>query len=131
MNEKEKYKVYSCKRGFSLIEILITVAIIALIAAAAIPFLAGRLREARVDNDKTNIVLLQSTVDMFNRNRGDYPVNPLDPDDHHLYGGDRNHELVIYGYLREIPVSPFPIDPGYLMEEGKVKSLAEGDFYHD
>ena len=120
-----------CQRGFSLVEILISVAIIALIAAAATPFLAERLKEARVDNDKTNIVLLQSTVDMFYRNRGAYPLNGHDPCDMHFYGGDRNNELVIYGYLREIPSSPFPIDPGYLLEDGEVKSLAEGNYYDD
>ncbi len=82
-----------------------------------------------MDNDTSNIVLLQATVDMYYRNKGEYPVNPADPGDTGLYAGDRNHELVVSGYLREIPASPFPIDPGYSLTGGEIKSLAKGIFY--
>lgn len=116
--------------GFTLVEVLVTVALLAILGAIIVPLVTGYAREARVKADAVNIQLLQGAYDLYFRDHGEYPSHPGQPDDSDIYAHDRDHELVIGGYLVEIPASPFGIDPGYRREGKLVRSCAEGVYYN-
>lgn len=118
------------EHGFTLIEILLVIAILAVLAAVIIPAAASRTEDARIKSDRINTELLQGALETYYRHHGEYPLNPENPGDNGFYANDRKHDLVTRGYLNEIPASPFDIDPGYEIETGVVKSLAEGVYYN-
>lgn len=61
-------------RGFSLLELLIVVAIIALLAALVAPRLVGALTDSRVKTTRAQIGLLVSGVEQFYIDVGRYPT---------------------------------------------------------
>ena len=79
----EKHKV--SERGFTLIEILIVVAIIGLIASLIAPNLIGRFERSKEEVAKAQIEMLSSAVQAFMIDLGRYPnsleelVNLQDP----------------------------------------------------
>src|SRR4051812_7443440 len=62
------------RRGFTLAEILVSVAIIAILAAAVIPTVYGRIRSARADGDIAELQALQNGILLFYRDVGRYPL---------------------------------------------------------
>lgn len=96
----------------------------------AVPAVGNRVNQARTDADTTNISLLQGAQDMYYRDHNEYPVNPSRPEDPGYYAHDCQHDLVRGDYLREIPASPFGIDPGYRREGNVVISPADGVYYN-
>ena len=62
------------RRGFSLLELLIVVAIIALLAALVAPRLVGALTDSRVKTTRAQIGLLVSGVEQFYIDVGRYPT---------------------------------------------------------
>ncbi len=129
--EPRNPRLHGGAAGFTLVELLITVAILSILVSIAVPLVGDRLREARINVDETNVVLLQGAYDMYYRDHGEHPVSPAYPGDNAFYAFDTEHELVTAGYLREIPESPFGLDPGYIREGKKIESLAEGVYYNN
>jgi general secretion pathway protein G len=62
------------RTAFSLLEMLIVVAIIALLAALVAPRLAGALGEGRVKTTRAQIEMLAAGVEQFNLHAGRYPT---------------------------------------------------------
>ena len=62
------------RTAFSLLEMLIVVAIIALLAALVAPRLAGALGEGRVKTTRAQIEMLAAGVEQFNLHVGRYPT---------------------------------------------------------
>ena len=62
--------------GFTLIEILIVVAIIGLIAALIGPNLMGRFERSKEEIAKAQVEMLSSAVQAFMIDMGRYPKNP-------------------------------------------------------
>lgn len=59
--------------GFSLLEVMIVTAILALLAGIIVPKLAGRTEEARRATAKTQIKEIENALEMFHLDQGFYP----------------------------------------------------------
>ena len=61
-------------RGFTLIEMVIVMAIIALLAALVGPQLFGKLGESKIKGTKAQIEMLSTALDAFRLDNGRYPT---------------------------------------------------------
>jgi len=66
-------KHYTNKRGFTLLELLIVISIIAILAATMIPNFIGFDSEARLASTQTNLNTLRTRVSLFRTKEGRYP----------------------------------------------------------
>lgn len=78
--------------GFTLIELIVVMAIIGILAAIAVPAMKDAPQRARESALKEDLFTLRSCLDQFHADRGRFPTS-LD-------------ELVSMGYLRSMPVDP-------------------------
>ncbi len=82
----------SARRGFTLVEMLIVMATVALLLSIAAPRYFGSLERSRHVALQENLNVLRSTLDKFYGDKGRYP--------------DSLDELVTQKYLRMVPVDP-------------------------
>ena len=75
------------RRGFTLLEVLLVIAILGIIAAMVVPNLLGRQHKAMIDQTKINIVNLENNLKMYAQDHdGTYPetldelLTPVDRD---------------------------------------------------
>src|SRR4051794_23770209 len=61
------------RSGFTLLEVMIVVAIIVMLAAFAIPNLIGMQDRAKIDTTKAQVKTFQQAVDTYKIKVGDYP----------------------------------------------------------
>jgi general secretion pathway protein G len=80
------------RRGFTLIEMLIVMAIVALMLTIALPRYFGSLDKAKDVALQENLKVVRVTLDKFYADKGRYP--------------DTLNELVEQKYLRAVPVDP-------------------------
>jgi len=64
----------SVRRGFSLIELLIVLAILVLLASLVAPRLLGSREKANIDAAKTQISLFKSTLEIYSLHNSGYPT---------------------------------------------------------
>jgi len=80
-------------RGFTMIELLVALAIVGLITAIAAPRYFGNLDRAKEDVLKEDLYILRDAIGKFYADRNRYP--------------DNLQELVKEKYLRKLPADPF------------------------
>lgn len=88
-------KVIMCRktsRGFTLIEMLVVMAIIALLLTIALPRYFGSLEKSKDIALQENLKVIRITLDKFYADKGRYP--------------DNLQELVEFKYLRSVPIDP-------------------------
>ena len=78
--------------GFTLVELMIVMAIIGVLLAVAIPSYVGAVRQAREAVLKEDLHVMRSAIDSYTADKQKAPQS-LD-------------DLVSEGYLKEIPVDP-------------------------
>ena len=61
------------QRGFTLLEIIVVVAIIAILAAYIAPKISGRVDDARVTKAKSDIRVLESALELYKLDNFTYP----------------------------------------------------------
>lgn len=81
------------KNGFTMIELLVAVAILALLVSIAAPRYFGNMDRAKEDVLREDLYVMRDAIDKFYADRGKYP--------------DSLEELVTERYLRKVPVDPF------------------------
>ena len=84
-------------RGFTLVELMVVLTVIALLLSVVVPDYMGRVKRAEEAVLKENLVVMRDALDKHYADAGKYP-NSLD-------------ELVAKRYLRAIPADPFTQSP--------------------
>ena len=79
-------------RGFTLIEMLVVMTLIAMLLTLAVPRYFGSLDKGRTRVQKQNVATLRDAIDKFKADLGRYPENL--------------EELVVKKYLRQVPLDP-------------------------
>ena len=128
------------QRGFTLLELMIVVAIIAILAAALIPNFIGFDTEARLASTKSNLNSLRTRLNLFRAKEGKYPK-----DYNELLTTTYNDLGVDKPYLDQIPVEfissssgnnqmdsqpsadPLPGDGGWIYLTDKAKLIIDWD----
>lgn len=93
MESQKKSTGQRTRHGFTLLELIVVIAIIGILAAIAVPNYMQTPTRAREAVLLTNLRTLREVIDQHNADRGGYPSS-LD-------------ELAEKGYLRKIPNDPF------------------------
>lgn len=81
------------QRGFTLIEMIIVITIIAILTSIAVPVYAGHLRHAHEAVLKQDLYTLRNAIDQYTQDKNKAPQDLND--------------LVTAGYVRAIPKDPF------------------------
>ncbi len=99
------------RRAFTLVEMLVVIAIIGLIAALVVPQIMNRMDEARIKTTKMQMRELENAVDMFKMDNGFYPARMEDlvtqPANIKKWPRD--------GYLKDVPKDGWGNDFEYVM----------------
>ncbi len=80
------------KRGFTLIELMVVMAIVALLLSLAVPRYFHRVDNARETILQQDLAVMRDAIDKYHGDRGRYP--------------DSLEDLVTARYLRSVPVDP-------------------------
>jgi general secretion pathway protein G len=89
------------RRGFTLIELVVVMAVLGLLLSLALPRFMDSLARGRVQVQQKNLATLREAIDKYYGDNGRYP--------------DRLEDLVTRRYLRAIPVDPFSESPTWVV----------------
>jgi general secretion pathway protein G len=81
------------RRGFTLVELMVVLTVIALLLSVVVPDYVGRMQKAEEAVLKENLVIMRDALDKHYADAGAYPASLED--------------LVAKRYLRAIPPDPF------------------------
>lgn len=85
-------RTFHCRSGFTLIELMVALAIVALLLAIVAPRYVGGVSRAEEAVLRENLFIVRDALDKFYADRGKYPATL--------------EELVTQKYLRSLPVDP-------------------------
>ena len=105
--------------GFTLIEVLITLTIIAILMSFVAPYVLNRPDQARDLKLKFDFEAIESALALYKLDNGKYPTQELGFD--HLISGDNGSK-----YLSKIPEDPWGSNYIYKMENNVVELISIG-----
>lgn len=79
MHKKPSLIAHKFKSGFTLIELMVTVVIIAILAAIAMPMYSNYITKAKARNAQSDLVALSLVVESLYQRNLRYPTDPDDP----------------------------------------------------
>jgi prepilin-type N-terminal cleavage/methylation domain-containing protein len=85
------------ERGFTLMELLIVVAVLAIMAAIAMPKFAGMLQKAQEGALKGNLGTMRSALSIYYSDQGQYPVCPA------IGPASAVLDSLVPAYIKDIP----------------------------
>ncbi len=91
-HQKKWQRAFALQGGFTLIEMLVVMTLIALLLTLAVPHYFSALDNGRTRVQTQNMATLRDAIDKFNADQGRYPSDL--------------QELVTKKYLRQIPLDP-------------------------
>ena len=101
---------YKKQDGFTLIEIMVVLIIIAIMASFVVPSVINRPDQARFTKVKNDILTIESALDLYKLDNGNYPSN------------DEGLEALIEDkdnlYLKRLPLDPWS-EPYQYLNPGK------------
>lgn len=77
------------KKGFSLIELMVVIAIIGFLAAITIPRFMDLTSDAKIANVQSNLVNIRTMIDMYQVKNGDLPDLEMEKEDGDLGGAEK------------------------------------------
>lgn len=97
------------KRAFSLVELMIVVAVLGILAAIVLPAFQDHTTTAKTSNAKANLRILRSAIELYAaRHNG---IGPGYPDDDPTQNPDKlvffNQMVTTGRYLKKFPENPF------------------------
>jgi general secretion pathway protein G len=115
-------------QGFTLIEVMVVVVILAILASIIVPKIMSRPEQARIVKVKQDILVLQSALDLYKLDNGRYPttdqglqalvVKPTTPPIPRAWKSD--------GYLQELAKDPWGQNYQYSNEQEKLRIYSFG-----
>lgn len=102
------------QRGFTLIEVMVVVVILAILAGIVVPKIMSRPEQARLVKAKQDILAIQSAMDLYRLDNGFYPST------------DQSIQALVtkpsgdpipqnwMGYLKDVPLDPWGKPYNYL-----------------
>lgn len=81
------------QRGFTLVELIVVMAIVALLASIATPRYFKSVERAKENALRTSLSVMRDAIDQFTADKGRYPASLA--------------ELIEVRYVREMPEDPF------------------------
>ncbi|MCC7015127.1 MAG: prepilin-type N-terminal cleavage/methylation domain-containing protein [Planctomycetes bacterium] len=124
------------RAGFTLIELIVVVLILAVLAGVLVPRVSNRLASARDTRRMEDITALRDAIEQYFLDEGSYPAASSNAS----FGGwDVSHDgdlipnLVKGGYLKEVPADPLNDDTYhyryYVYSNGSYGCVGSGSYY--
>lgn len=118
----------AARRGFTLVEIILVVVIIATLAAVIGPRLAGRAKSARIQTTKIQMSAIKGALQEFEIHAGRYPTGSEGLKALVEKPSELDEDQWPDAYLEEVPKDGFgqPFEYKYPSEHGKDYDLISG-----
>lgn len=94
-------------RGFTLMELLVVLAIIGILAAIATGVYVSRVDDARITRARADIQTIEAALDIFRLDNFRYPTTAEGLEALVQRPNDRNIRWPDGGYMRRLPVDPW------------------------
>lgn len=100
-------KMHAQRQGFTLIELMVVVSIIALLSALAVTSVGGALRKARDARRKNDIKAIKTAMEFYYQENGFYPNtgSPNSSTGGNWLNGSAN-PVVVPKYMSQAPIDP-------------------------